>query len=640
MTSSLRTRSALGLATCALLALCAWVLFVLERNELDAGARAEQARLGENSVERGERELDLELRSTPSSLLETAEAPHLDVPVNDRSPTYLITDPESLVSVKGRVLDAVTKEPVPGIRLRFMSRRPRTSTVTTDAEGRFQTGAELAPGIVSVAHWPDSEAPRFCMRWEIEPGEFLVADPKIEKEPRALVLCVRSPERVLEANVHAPDGSPAAGAAVTLTFGRRDATGEFVAEGRDYEVSAADGRVRFAQFGADAFDRSFRIEAELRGVLASDVLTLDPPIGSRPLDVELHPGSVLRVHAKNDEGRPIANLSLWVSSNENGRIASGRNGDTDARGDCLFTPLRPGCYSVNAVHPLTGETLQREIDLARGEEASIDLRLTLANLRLGLSGTVLDESGAPLSGITVRVQAPGEPPVELATGDGGRFEYWGRPVQALFFSIGTGFMDDEFEPGVLAVPFGTAGVAIRRVRSLETHTLPFSAVDRDTGAPVRRASLVLFHGDPSHALHSEERFSALAGVAQVSFKLRSDSGFAVDAPGYLRAQGSLRELYESSLHGPSMRVELTPGFERKIEVRDRITKRALSGARIFEDSRLVGTTDVRGIVEVSAAAWPAGYRVDCAGYQTIVWDPLAAGFPGDVIWLDPQRAGR
>lgn len=644
----MRTRTALSLSTIALLGLCVWVYLALERigeaPNPEVALRALEAQRAARAAQR----LEGEAGDSASAVLEGAEVLVLDGARKERSPGYLVSDPDSLVRVSGRVLDAETREPLAGIRLRLMSRRPQTSSILTDADGRFQTGAVLAPGVVSVVHVPDDEAPRYCVRWEIEPGEFLATDPALEPEAREVVLCAQSPERVLEVNIHTPDGSSPAGASVTLTFGRRDAAGEFVSEGRDYEVCDANGRVRFAQFGEGIFDRSFRIEAEHRGVLASDVVSLDPPIGTRPLELDLHPGGILRVHAKNDEGRPIANLSLWVSNNESGRTARGHNGDTDAHGDCLFAPLRPGCYSVNAVHPLTGETLQREIDIARGAQASVDLRLSLANLRLGLSGAVLDEVGYPLPGISVRIQAPGESPVELTTSEGGRFEYWGRPTAGLFFSIGTGFMDDEYEPATLAVPFGTTNLGVRRVKRLETQTLAFAVVDKHSGAPVRRASIVLFHAagvgdggtDPGHALPSQKRFGAQAGVAEVTFKLRADSGFAVDAPGYVRAQGSLRALCEDYAHSAALRVELAPGFERRIEVRDRISKRTLTGARLFEERRLAGTSDASGAVEVSLPEWPANFRVECPGYQLALWDPLAAGFPGNVIWLDPQRPGQ
>jgi len=32
-------------------------------------------------------------------------------------------------------------------------------------------------------------------------------------------------------------------------------------------------------------------------------------------------------------------------------------------------------------------------------------------------------------------------------------------------------------------------------------------------------------------------------------------------------------------------------------------------------------------------------RVESAGYAPLSWDPATAGFPGDVIWLEPLRSG-
>ena len=39
-----------------------------------------------------------------------------------------------------------------------------------------------------------------------------------------------------------------------------------------------------------------------------------------------------------------------------------------------------------------------------------------------------------------------------------------------------------------------------------------------------------------------QKWRAESGVAQVSYKLRDDTHYAVDAPGYRRAQGKLAEL--------------------------------------------------------------------------------------------------
>jgi hypothetical protein len=634
----MRARQSLLIASLALLGLCAWVCFRLADDDADR----ESAWLApaSASLERASRHGASDAGDAPaaSSPSDAAEAAAAAAARAQRSADYLITDQDSLVDVSGQVLDARTREPLAGITLAFLSRRPRTCTVKTDDQGRFHTPAELAPGVVSVVHVVDAESPRFAARHAIEPDQFLAAARAPGDARRELALVASSPERVLEAEVLGESGAPAAGAEVTLTYGRRDPGGEFVAQGRDYEVSDASGRVRFSQFGADSFERSFRIEADLRGVLTSDLVTLDPPIGTRPLRIELHPGAVLRVRARNDEGKPIANVSVWVAHHESGRFTSAHNGDTDAQGECLFAPLRPGCFTVSVVHPLTGRTLQREVDLGRAGEAAIELRLSIAGLRLGLAGALVDELGYPLTGVGVHIQPEGEAPVELETGEGGHFEYWGRPVASVAFSVGTGVMDDEYEPDVLTVPFGTSGLRVRRARSVSVRTMPMLVADKRDGAPLQRASVILYRADTATATHGEQRYNTRAGVAQVSFKLRGDTSYCVDAPGYVRAEGSLGALCDAAAHTGVLRVELAPGFERRVEVRDRVSKRTLAGARFSEEHRVVGTSDARGTLLLSSPEWPAGYRVECAGYKPLVWDPLASGFPGNVVWLDPERA--
>lgn len=634
----MRAHPTLAIASVTLAGLCAWVYLSLADD--DARARPSPLAPAKTALERAGRGA----RSDPGDAQPVDASPALPDPAAEaatraqRSADYLISDPDSLVDVSGRVLDARTREPVAGITLAFLSRRPRTCTVKTDDQGRFHTPAELAAGVVSVVHVVDADSPRFAARHAIEPDQFLAAVRSPGEAQRDLALVASSPERVLEADILGESGAPAAGAAVTLTYGRRDAAGEFVAQGRDYEVSDASGRVRFSQFGADAFERSFRIEAELHGVLTSDLVTLDPPIGTCPLRIDLHPGAVLRVHARNDEGKPIANVSVWVAHNESGRFTSAHNGDTDAQGDCMFAPLRAGCYSVSIVHPLTGQTVQREIDVGRAAESAIDLRLSIAGMRLGLAGVVVDELGYPLPGVGLRIQPCGEAPVELETGEGGHFEYWGRPAASVGFSIGTGVMDDEFEPELLSVPFGVSGLRVRRSRSLAVRTLPFVVVDKSSGAPVQRASVILYHGDAAFAAHGEQRYNTRAGVAQITFKLRGDTSYCVDAPGYVRLEGNLAALCDACAHTGVLRVELAPGFERRVEVRDRVSKGLLAGARFFEERRCVGTSDARGAVLLSSPEWPTGYRVECAGYRPLAWDPLSSGFPGNVVWLDPERA--
>jgi hypothetical protein len=547
--------------------------------------------------------------------------------------------PDALVSVRGRVVEEGTGHPVQGITLGFLSRRPRTVAARTDSEGRFETKAELSNGVVSVAHLPDPETPLFAARWELAPTSFLALAPGSEGAGAEIVLSARAPERVLDLDVRLPDGGPAAGAAVSLSIGRRDAAGRFQTEARAYEESDEGGRARFALYGAAAWEGTLRIEAEHGGTLASDVVFLDPPLGRAPRTLDLHPGGIVRVQARNDEGKPVAGVSLWISTPEDAEVVRGRAGDTDARGDCLFTALRPGCYTVSAVHPSTGAEIRRDVDLERGEQASVDIPLSLAGLRLRLAGTVVDELGLPLPGVAVRAQAGGEAWVSLASGENGHFEFWGTPADAVLFSAGGGFLDDRYEPELLSLPGGTSGIVVRRIAKLETRSWPCQVIDRATGELVRSATVTLHHGDPHGLPEARSTFSAVSGVVYLAFKLRDDTAFAVDAPGYLRRQGSLAELIAENAGAGCLRIGLDPGFERRVEVRDRLTRRAVAGATLSAGALLSARTDEGGVALLRSDPWPASVRVESAGYASVSWDPLAAGFPGDVIWLEPLRAG-
>jgi hypothetical protein len=551
--------------------------------------------------------------------------------------------PDTLAAVRGQVLDTRTGLPLPGIALTFLSRRPKTAHATTNALGWFATGVELSSGVVSVMHAPDPTDPRFTARWTIEPQQFLLPPAEgsgtTPSEPFTVVLRASAPASELDVDVTLPGGKPAAGASVALTSGRRDAHGEFQAASRSYEVTDAEGRARFSLFGDDVFATSFRVEAEHGGTLASDLLEIDPPLGHAPRRLELSPGGTVRVRAQNDEGRPVSGVSLWLASNEGTRFVTGQSATTDALGEAVFTALRAGCWNVTALHPATGRALVKQVDLGRGGRADVDFRLTVSGLRLGLAGTVLDEEGLPLEGVGVRLQVPDEEAVELTSGEHGTFELWSRAASGVAVSIGGGFLDDRFEPSYLTLPFGTTGFEARRIARIEPETRAFVVVDEETRKPVPSASIVLYHAAQANGLaQSSQVVPAPSGFAQVTFKRRDDTQYIVDAPGYLRAEGRLSELVSTCGQNPlPLRVALTTGFERHLEVRDRATKHTVSGASFQSDGRVLGTSDESGKVTLTNATWPLVVQIVGAGYQPLAWDPRSLAWPSSVIWLEPMR---
>ncbi len=556
-----------------------------------------------------------------------------------RAPGFAAPPPDALRAVEGVVLDARTGEPVAGVTLSFLSRRPRSVVVRTDARGRFATPRDLSSGVVSVLHQPERADLRFAARWRIEPGEFLL--PPAEEGAPALAVELRAgaPVRALEFVVRRPDGAPAAEASVSLTHGRRDLRGVFQPELRTFEVTDERGRASFALFGDEAWVRTYRVDAEAGGDLVGVPRELDPPLPSEPETIDLVPGAMLRVRVHNDDGRPLPGVSLWIAAPESGRFPIGRKCDTEADGTCVFRGLRAACWNVSALHPQTGETIERAIDVAAGEYADVDLRLSLSGLRVAAQGVVLDENGYPLPGVVVRVQTPGAALVELSTDVAGQFQYWARGSAPLLVGVGGGFLDERYEPAVQSVPFGTTGIRVRRVERTAEHGAVVLVADAATGAPCASAVVWLGHAEPS-ALASPfalQSWSAPAGVATVQFRPRDDTFYAVDAPGYLRGEGLLADLLDEAGPGRPLRIELARGFERRVVVRDRLTRAPLSGARFWTSQAVLGTTDASGSVTLRAAEWPADLRVECAGYEPQSFDPLASGYPGSAVWLEPVR---
>jgi hypothetical protein len=546
--------------------------------------------------------------------------------------------PDTLVAICGQVLDAKTRQPLANFKLSFLSTRPRTVEVVTDDEGRFHTEPALAPGLVSVMHTADPDHLRYMARWDLDPPQFFL--PRMTADQVwSLDLAAQAPSEVLEVDVVMPEGDPASGAAVTLTGGRRDERGSFAVEVRDLETADLQGRARFALFGAGVLDRMYLVEAEHLGAYSSDLLVIDGALGARARRLDLFPAGVITIHARNEEGRPLANVSLYVSCEDSGTVVRGHHALTDANGEAIIAPLRAACWTVSATHPLTGRTLSRTVDLPRGASKEVDFLLGVGGLRLAASGTVVDEVGYPLGGVTVHAKAGTEEPVALVTSDNGVFAFWAKPAEHVVLSVGGGWGDDIYDPALSELPFGVAGLAVVRRAKLETRSLPFVVVDAHSGKSVRKASIVLQHPSQHFAALGAVtmRFGAANGVTHVSWKRRDDVRYTVDAPGYLRAEGRLSDLLEECGEWGPLRVDLKEGFDRELEVIDRATRRGIAKVQVREGTQVIGTTDAQGRLRVRAAAWPEALRLDAPGYRATVWLPAEAEHPGTVIVMEPVR---
>ena len=547
-----------------------------------------------------------------------------------RQSGVLEADPETLVALRGRAVDEHSGLGVEGLRLSFLSRRPRTAVVVTGPDGVFQTQCVLSCGVVTVMHLPEPGDARFDARWTVEPSQFLL--PADGDAPlRRMDLSVNAPARVLEVQVGRADGSAAASSSVSLVWGEPSREGGFAVLGRDYELADVNGRARFALPGDPPDGRLYEMEAELGGSEISDTLNFAAPFTPKPWHLDLYTGGMLHVRCTSDRGEPLAGVSLWLSNSDPARAPRGSAGDTDARGEWTFAPLASGCWSVRAVHPLTGESVLRECDLPRGAERTLALRLSLANLQPGVSGVVLDEHDLPLEGVVLRVRNGNESPVTIESRAEGRFQFWGQPSAGIEISAGPAFLDDEYLPARLELPFGTGGVVLRRAGHDEPLSYAVECVSRASGERLRGARLVLSTEEP---LHTEQGFSAPAGVTQIQVPRARRVLYSVEAPGYRRTSGELAERI-AARSGGVLRLALERGFERELVVRDRVTRRELRGVHVWLGKQLLATSDERGRARLVLEDWPASLKLECPGYEVHEWDPLATGQAGDELRLEP-----
>ena len=108
-----------------------------------------------------------------------------------------------------------------------------------------------------------------------------------------------------------------------------------------------------------------------------------------------------------------------------------------------------------------------------------------------------------------------------------------------------------------------------------------------------RATIVLYHAGQSNGLAQSALIApAPSGFAQVTFKRRDDTRYVIDAPGYC-ARRPAADLVKVRLEPSAPAGRVVAGFERSLEVRDRATKRAVSGASFQMEGRVSARATIR-----------------------------------------------
>lgn len=353
----------------------------------------------------------------------------------------VVLDPGAILT--GQVVRA-TGEPAAGAEVRVMPERDndgrrhrteRTSTATTDAEGRFTVGDLVAD--LHVLHVRAARAP-LLTRSGVEVTAGTVSD---------LGVLRLQPDQALSGRVVDGDGAPVAGAEVqawpsaarsqeTTVATTSEPDGTFrlpgLAPGRpvDVEVAAAHGQ-----------------RVSLRRVV---------PDPQEPLEVVLPAGAEVfgRLVGEDGEGvaGPFVTVWVWSPEEDGGGTMERRFTATDEDGAFRLAGLPPGRVKLEASHG--SRAVERELaePLRPGEQRG-PLELVLPD-GAPLAGRVLRADGTPAVGARVAVRMlPAEPPPVTAGEEGAppwRFQET-RRVRSVATGSSGGFTMPGVRPGAVEV---------------------------------------------------------------------------------------------------------------------------------------------------------------------------------------------
>lgn len=491
----------------------------------------------------------------------------------------------------GLALDRETRAPIANAAITGgLAGKPPGEVARTDAEGRFRVTFaswkffELeiaAPGYALQSFWPDASAPTpetpFVI--EIERSASLVVTLRgyAPAEGARLVLVVAAPRYALAHELQGKRGK-------SYSTSDRTWTAEFDATLRA-ELEDLPCHVEFTLVARDG-------ERELHRPLETLELA---PRERREVVWEFDAGCKLTVKALDADGRPPANLRLWLLDDEGGAayLSStdapdhARRGTTDTNGVAVFESVAPRVWRVGPAPRVGGSNdafapVAHVFTIAPGvREQTVELRLEHA---LYIRGVVLDPQGKPRK---ASVSTNGEHGVlqgSIGTQPDGTFVV--GPLAAGPHQLrahGSGDVRDSDEVDVAA---GTLDVELRLKRALQfLGRVVFAASDDGCAAQVFCTQLDRPNAKPQRADSAPDGSFEFGGLEPGIYGLS-----AISQDGRAGVLAGIELAFERE--PPDVRVQVAPGAQ--LRVRFDATESSLGvtatcdGVRVAHDSVRAG----------------------------------------------------
>jgi len=320
--------------------------------------------------------------------------------------------------IKGKVIDKATGEPIEGVMLRTIGGLSQqlefmgSSKTKSEADGSYElTGVPLKAHTVLAMHadYISNVDPMQMMQtMGASRGKSLFPQGK-NKIDWPLEL---HPASSLEGVVLGPDGSPIAGARVSIQDPMAMFRGMM---GGTTQTAVSDAQGKFTLNGLKQGE-TVRVLSTHREFGSSKIMSAK---SGEPLTLTLTEPLTLKGIVVDSNNSPLSGVRVNVSTpsanNNSGMMAAGQNPNagvrpavTDSNGRFTVRNAPPGRLKVSWDHREYAP-LSRSIEVAPGT-SEYDLGRTELQSGLGLKGVVVDEEGKPVPNVTVHAnfeQVPG-----------------------------------------------------------------------------------------------------------------------------------------------------------------------------------------------------------------------------------------